>query len=368
MYTHTHGYTLLNENKSRQSNFELLRIISMLLIVIFHFSDWGEIIKITEPLNNKFFGEFINIGGNLGVNLFVLISGYFLIDSKFKMKKLLKIILEVWTYSVGISLICFVFNIGDLKTKSLLQSILPISYNMYWFATTYIGMYILFPTINKFLNTTNYKEHINIIIILGIMLSVIPTFIPRAKPFNSNLMWFIYMYIIAAYIKKYDIKFINNNKKNLTIIALTTLLLFMLSVIITLIGLKIKFFSNFVEHFNNMYSLPMLILSISVFIYFKNINIKNNKIINIFARSSFAVYLIHINVLIRRYLFTDILILQNFYDKNTLILAGYVFISSISIYLICIVIDILRIKLIEEPIFRIHRFDKYIDKIDKFMN
>ena len=331
---HTYNVdTLLNENRSRQSNFELLRIISMLLIVIFHFSDWGEIIKITEPLNNKFFGEFINIGGNLGVNLFVLISGYFLIDSKFKMKKLLKIILEVWTYSVGISLICFVFNIGDLKTKSLLQSILPISYNMYWFATTYIGMYILFPTINKFLNTTNYKEHINIIIILGIMLSVIPTFIPRAKPFNSNLMWFIYMYIIAAYIKKYDIKFLNNNKKNLVIIVLTTLLLFMLSVI-----------------------------------YFKNINIKDNKIINIFARSSFAVYLIHINVLIRRYLFTDILKLQNFYDKSTLILAGYVFISSISIYLICIVIDILRIKLIEEPIFRIHRFDKYIDKIDKFMN
>ena len=51
---------------------------------------------------NRFVGQFLYIGGKLGVVIFVLISGYFLVDSKFKIKKLLKLFLEVLFYSVGI--------------------------------------------------------------------------------------------------------------------------------------------------------------------------------------------------------------------------------------------------------------------------
>lgn len=86
--------------QERKLNFEALRILSMLLIVVFHYSDWGKVMYIEGNTVNRLIGDFINIGGRLGVNLFVLITGYFLVNSKFKVKKLIKLIFEVWCYSV----------------------------------------------------------------------------------------------------------------------------------------------------------------------------------------------------------------------------------------------------------------------------
>ena len=47
--------------QKREANFELLRIVSMFLIIVFHFNDWGGISNITEPVSNKLFGIFINV-------------------------------------------------------------------------------------------------------------------------------------------------------------------------------------------------------------------------------------------------------------------------------------------------------------------
>lgn len=83
--------------KKRQSNIELLRILAILCIISFHY-----VYKSGYVLNDLslksltinscwFLGEF-------GVNLFILITGYFLINSKFSFKKLIKLILEVNFY------------------------------------------------------------------------------------------------------------------------------------------------------------------------------------------------------------------------------------------------------------------------------
>ena len=355
--------------EKRKGNFELLRVISMLAIVIFHFSDWGGLLYI-DNIPNRLFGQFINIGGNIGVNLFVLISGYFLVNSKFKTKKILKVILEVWVYSVVIALIAFAFGIRKDSTL-LIKSFLPISYNMYWFATMYVGIYLLFPIINKLINNLNRKKHKNVVILLGIMLSAIPTFLIGSNPFCSELIWFIYLYIVAGYIRKYDIKFMNNNKKNILIITILILLIFLINVLIISIELKLEIKKGILVKYlktTNMNSLIMLILSIYIFMFFKNMNIKNNKVLSILAKSSFAVYLIHINVITTEYLFYKIIKIQNYYNANLLVLMGYVLIVTITIYLICTLIEIIRIKLIEEPIFKIKKFDKYFEKVDEIMN
>ena len=80
------------EKKTRLSNFELLRIISMLLIVAHHFSVHSHLISDT-PIINVYLQRALATGGKVAVNLFVLISGYFMINSTFKFKKLLKLIL-----------------------------------------------------------------------------------------------------------------------------------------------------------------------------------------------------------------------------------------------------------------------------------
>ena len=144
----------------------------MFFILMFHFSDWGGLINIDSCIPNKILGCFFNLFGNFGVNLFVLISGYFLINSKFKFKKLLKLTTEVFFYSVTLYIVCIFLKITTFSIEEFKKVIFPISYNMYWFATTYIGLYLLSPFINKLLNNISRTEHKNLIYLLIILLLV----------------------------------------------------------------------------------------------------------------------------------------------------------------------------------------------------
>ena len=76
--------------KTRESNIELLRVISMVMIFVYHYCVHGSILKVGSYTINKLVALFLSIGGRVGVNLFILIMGYFMINSKFKIKKLLK--------------------------------------------------------------------------------------------------------------------------------------------------------------------------------------------------------------------------------------------------------------------------------------
>ena len=91
-------------NKLRNSSFELLRIISMLLIVAHHFVVHGKF-DLTSMFNkNIFFLQSLSMFGKLGVNLFVLISGYFSCmqpsPPHIKFSKLIKLEIEVIFYSI----------------------------------------------------------------------------------------------------------------------------------------------------------------------------------------------------------------------------------------------------------------------------
>ncbi len=86
--------------KERNSALELLRIVAMVLIVMSHYSVHGGINLNVLPLSaNKVFLRMIQFG-DLGTNIFVLISGYFLIYSSYRFQKLLRLLLQVWFYSV----------------------------------------------------------------------------------------------------------------------------------------------------------------------------------------------------------------------------------------------------------------------------
>ncbi|EOU1923475.1 hypothetical protein DMN38_09310, partial [Clostridium perfringens] len=93
----------------RESNFELLRIISMFMIVVLHVLNHGGIYKSTNIYSNDFI--IVNLIESLsivGVNCFVLISGYFGINSRFSFRKCMKIYIQVIFYSIIINYFAFV--------------------------------------------------------------------------------------------------------------------------------------------------------------------------------------------------------------------------------------------------------------------
>ena len=140
---------LLNR-KERNSVFELLRIISMILIVSFHAKRLVDVEQLS--IVNRSFFYFISSWGLIGVDLFVIISAWFLSDQKFRVSKLIALAFEVFTYVLLFTILRIVWNI--YKTSSITSAIKevlnyhakaflsPLWGGEYWFITAYIFMLI----------------------------------------------------------------------------------------------------------------------------------------------------------------------------------------------------------------------------------
>ena len=98
---------MINRMKERDSNFELLRIFAMFLIVLFHvcgngvFSYWHNNSSQLDHINN-FFCFLMAACGEVGVTLFILISGYFSCRQEFKLSKLFNIYFKTLVISISI--------------------------------------------------------------------------------------------------------------------------------------------------------------------------------------------------------------------------------------------------------------------------
>lgn len=87
--------------RMRESNIELLRIVSMVLIIMHHFSVHGTFPFTPELTFNKVFLQVFGLGGKAGVVAFVMITGYFMVSSSFKLHKFGKLVGQIWFYSLA---------------------------------------------------------------------------------------------------------------------------------------------------------------------------------------------------------------------------------------------------------------------------
>ena len=123
----------------RNANIELLRIVSMVLIVLFHFSvhgTWPE----GGPLASDTAVEMLSFGGKLGVNCFVLITGYFMVHGHLKVQSLLRVMLQTWFYSFAILAISAIAQPDLVTPERLREAVTPITSGEYWFITCYLAL------------------------------------------------------------------------------------------------------------------------------------------------------------------------------------------------------------------------------------
>lgn len=151
----------------RKTNLEMLRIVSMLLIVMSHSDDWmglAETYKSTVCLN-KFITDWLHIGGQIGVGCFLLISGYFMVDQKITTKKILYLWGEVWFYTIGIWVIFLITNIlnetGNFHEflEEGIFAFFPVTATHYWFVTAYIILMVLSPFFNRLILIMNKRTY-----------------------------------------------------------------------------------------------------------------------------------------------------------------------------------------------------------------
>ena len=351
-------------NTERKSNFELLRIFAMFLIVSSHWA-WAFLdcaVDSFTAVNYAFYVVLRNIG-QLGVILYVIISGYFLCKSKFKIQSFIRIILQVFFIACFLSVVyATLYTEAPLSKQAVFEYLVMLTNGDAWFVLPYIFIFLLSPFLNTIVKNINKKQFLILLSVMFFFVSIFPTIIWGSiltGGLLENSIFFIFIYFLGAYIRLYNHEF---NSRLIRCFGLLTCLLSAVAI------MAIPGF--FKVNYDDIYpiyprSSPLLILcAVFIFLAFKELKIKNNKFINIVAASTFGVYLLHENFLTRQKLWRDFLHLDQYIGSAWFILISIGII--LSVFVACSVVDILRKYLLEKPLFRI--MDKKCWKIFKIIN
>lgn len=317
----------------------------MIMIVGHHFVVLGDFNTSVNTLNTVWL-ELIGTGGKIGVNLFVLISGYFLVTTKsIKISKVLIFWLQIFFYSVVIYAVFCITGSNHFNLKNLIENLFPLTYSKWWFATSYFVLLIFSPYINIILRSFSKKQYLCFISLLVGIFCVILS-LSQQIYLCDDIIWFVVLYCVAGYIRLYekDIRSISKIIKLLIIIS--TLLLF---IVVFLSDSKkaftIKSFS-ITTILYDMVSIPIFMISIVIFMAFLKIKIPNNRFINIVSSATFGVYLIHDSDYIRPFIWETVFKNNTFADSNIMI--PYSVFVILMVFVCCTIIELLRKYLIEK--------------------
>lgn len=343
---------IIQKSKNRDSSIELFRIITMLIIVAHHYvvnSGLSQMLVANADMSMKsIFYWIFGWGGKTGINCFVFITGYFMCKSNISWKKFLKLFFEVEFYRILFFLVFTISGYQEFSITVFAKSIVPIFGIGTSFTPSFLVFFLFIPFLNILINGMSEKLHLMLIGLCVFVYSLLPTL--NLNTSMNYVLWFMVLYFIASYVRIYNKKIFDS--KNLWgILALISLIVSWSSVVVGVFVLD-KFNINaayyFVADSNKIMALGT---AFCLFMYFKNLNLGYNKVINKIAASAFGVFLIHANSdAMRNWLWKDVLDNTGYYNSQFYILHAVV--SVIVIYIVCTLIDMLRIKFIETPLFK----------------
>ena len=335
---------------NRNTSIELLRIISMIMIMFHHFAYHGNFEwNFNEVTLPHLWYDFILMGGKVGVDIFVLISGYFLIENTeklFQPKKLLKFWGQVVFYSIMTYLLSVMLRLNAFEIKQLIKVCLPITYPGWWFASTYFMLYLIHPFLNKLLHGLSKTEYQYLILMMVLCWSIIPTATTQLIESNS-LLWFVTLYGIAGYVNLYGGNQKLQSKHYFSLYFMVLIITYTVSTTFLFLGTKKEEWSTHAIDFFEIERLPILLMAITLFMGFVTLKMNYHKWINMIASATFGVYLIHDSSYIRYYLWTNIFKINQYQDSTFLIL--YSILVVFILYVSCTMIDLIRKKLVEKP-------------------
>jgi brp/blh family beta-carotene 15,15'-monooxygenase len=338
----------------RKSNIELLRIVSMFMILTHHYvvnSGIMEGFGAGSTSINYIFLALFGMWGKTGINIFIMISGYFMCRSKLTVKRYCKVLFEYLFYLFVIYFTLLfmgyeVFNVA--RINDLLFGVFKYANVSGNFLGSFFMFYLFIPFINKFIHQLTKAEFRNLILLLLFVFTILSTVFFNIFVFGE-IFWFIAIYLIGAYLKLYPPTWANSLKASRNLLILSLIVSYA-SVVLMVIKEQFMYTFYFVIDANK---LGAVLVSIFMFTTFKNINIGYSRFINLIAKTAFGVLLIHANSdAMRRFMWRDLLHVDTFYSLplTTLIIKS-LFICC-GIFVVCSILDMIRIYLFEEPLFK----------------
>lgn len=362
-------------NIKRNAGIEIIKIISMLMVVMLHVLLFGfqynelNIFSMKGAITNLF--EAICF---CAVNVYAIITGYLLVNKRPKINRLIDLWLQVFFYLLMSCILIVILYPQDLNKSIFINLLFPVTTNQYWYFTAYFVMFWCIPLYNWIISNLTMKQYRKMIFVmlfifclLGWISSVLFNTIFGLN-YGYSFLWLTVLYFIGAGIKLYGLElfFIKGKISQNSVICiafLSGLSTFMSKVLLIKLTTAILGHELFVDAFYSYLSPTVLIEAICLVIYFSNLNIKGSKALTKISGATFGVYLIHLTPFFTNYCW-------NFFSKyRNASLFKYIlviFISLISIYTVCTLIEMIRLFIFDE--LRVCNIsNKIAEKINKLM-
>lgn len=348
---------VFTNDKVRNSNLELYRIIVMLLIVAHHYVVNSGLIEVMaeEPLSGRsIFFYLFGAWGKTGINCFLMITGYFMCTSKITVRKFLKLLLEVELYKIVIYAVFLFSGYETFSASGCIRSVIPMLSLTDGFISCFLVFYLCIPFLNILVHNMNRRQH-GLLVLLCLFIYTVHGTIPGMSVGMNYVSWFCVLYFIASYIRLHTGEKLNNVKWGGY--ALLCILISSISIVLILcINVRIGKHISPYRLVSDSNALMAVVTAICSFMFFKNLRIPHNRFINIFGASTFGVLLIHANSdTMRQWLWKDVLDNAGHYADEYFWIRPII--AVLLIFVICIVIDYIRLKTVEKWAFRwIDRF------------
>jgi len=347
----------ISQKRVRNYGVDILKILSMYMVLLLHIQKFGILSNVKRDSTNFYVCYFIEIAAYCAVDVFGMLSGYLIINSKWRLTKIIPLWLSVFYHHLIITLLfMFIPYFSKLHKVNFTDKkaiFFPALSNYHWYFTEYFGLYFFIPYLNDVLHHVGKKKHEMLILSIVSLFTLFPLiYHNKVDIFKLNggysVWWLGCLYIIGAYLKLYPVKL---SKIISFIIYLFSVILVWLSVIyrskISLLG------------YNSFFILLSGVSLVTLFIQIEINNKTLQKLIALGSSLSFGVYIIHTHPIIK-----SAFLINKFkvFTKDPYYLMALKIIgTTISLYLLLSFIDYIRYFLFK--LLKVNSLPKIVDNL-----
>lgn len=336
--------------KARNSALELLRLLSMLMIMLLHYlnGSMGGALAHAEPGSFAFYSAYFGEAACIvGPNCFVLLSGYFLVERRAtSLRRIAELYVDMVFYALAIYGLMRLFAPGLISPGVTWRRLLaPFLTGDRWFVKAYMLLYLLAPFLGAGLRALSRKGYRALLLVLLCAFTLWSSFLPGSPITDGGygILNFMILYAVAGYIRLHGAPRARCGAL-LAVYFGCAAVSAACEIWTPLPGFSYSFVANMAG-------------SVSLFLCFLRLPMRPRAWINRLASHAFGVFLIHADISIGYFLYYVLLRTSLFWNSPLLLPAAAV--SVCAVYLACAVIDRARQLLFSKtvsPLLRRIRF------------
>lgn len=356
--------------KKRNYGIDLLRMLSMFMIVILHIlGQGGVMVKVPGSEEGFYASWFLETCAYCAVDCYGIISGYVGLNGKHRFSRLFELWFQVFFYCAGITLLYALFSPGILNWDNITRAIFPVSRKAYWYFSAYVGLFFVMPYLNLMVNTMSERAAKQMAILLFAVFSCGST-IPRAIGSDFlqlaggySCIWLCILYLLGACIRKCNFQRRKSKSYLLAYLGLV-IVSWGSKILIEKITLQVLGQERYGKVLIEFTSPTILLCAVFLFLIFEKMELRHKwcqKLIVFASPLAFSVYIIHTNPLVWNNIFKGAFSSYSEWSWPRILIG--VPVTAMGIYAICTLIDAVRMQLFK--VLRIKAFSEWIEMILK---